>query len=97
MTPEADGLDLSGELQAEDSGLRSPEPEHEAPDERLRGAHVEVGPRDRRRPDPDENFVVLGYRLLDLLEVQHLGRPVTVAHNGLHSFGRHDYYLSTEF
>ena len=93
----ADGLHFAGELDAEDFRLRSPEPEHEAPEERLGGAHVEVGPRDRRGANPHEDFVVLWHRLLDLLDVQHLWRPVSVAHNRFHSFGRHDHYLTTEF
>ena len=63
-------------------GRRSPEKARLKNGFALRDAAV--GAVDRRRVDSNQNLVVLGDGPLDLLEPQHLGRPVPVADDRAH-------------
>ena len=79
-----DRLDHAAELEAQDPPPGSLEAEHETPDKRLRPAHVAVRLVDRRGVDLDEDFIVLGYRPLDLFESQHVRWSVSVVDNCSH-------------
>ncbi|HEX2360572.1 MAG TPA: hypothetical protein VHI11_00725 [Jiangellaceae bacterium] len=80
----ADCLDVSGHLTAPDRVLRLADPEewtdqigqagHEMPD-----AAVDPG-----GADADQHLVVLDVRLVDVPELEHVGRAVRVLDNGLH-------------
>ncbi len=82
----ADGLDLAGELDAEDPVLRPAKAGEEAGEERLRAAPAAVRPVDRGGVDLDEDLVVFRDRPLDLFEPQYLRRPVPVVDNRSHAF-----------
>ena len=64
----ADCFDLAGQLHAEDPLLGAAETGEEAADEVFGAAQARVRPVDRRGVDLDEDFVVLGYRPLDVFE-----------------------------
>ena len=86
----ADRLDLAGELHPGDPPPRAGAARRRARhEERLGAAEAAVGAVDRRRVDPDEDLVVLGNGPLDLLEPQHLGRPVPVADDRLSRCDHH--------
>jgi hypothetical protein len=68
----ADRLDLAGQLGAGNLPPRSEETGEEAADEVFGAAKTGIRPVDRRGVDLDEDFVILGYRALDLLESQNL-------------------------
>src|SRR5918996_3789450 len=74
-------LHLAGQLAAEDLPLRSEQTGGEAGEEILGAAKSAVGPADRRGVDLDEDLVVLGYWLLDLIESQSVRRPVPLVDN----------------
>ena len=80
----ADRLDLTGELHARGScrfGRRKPVKKRQ-----MKGLarEVAVRPVDGRRVDPDEHLVVVRDGPLDVLEPQHLRRPVAVVDDGSH-------------
>ena len=81
-----DRLDVTGELDPEALPSRPAGPGDHPPQDRIGAADVGVGLRHRARPDADEDLVVLRDRSLDLLDPEHVGRPVTVLNDGLHGF-----------
>jgi hypothetical protein len=80
----ADRLDLARELVAEDLPLRAQKPGDEPAQGGLSGAEMGVGAGHAGRADPDEDLVVRGHRLGDLLDPEDLRRPVPVVHDRLH-------------
>jgi hypothetical protein len=77
----AGGLDLPGQVGAPDAAPGIP---HQRGDEVRQPPHeVPVGGVDRGRADPHEHTVVAGGRLLDLPELENLGRAVSVLDDGL--------------
>ncbi len=76
-------LDLTREFEAENPLLGPAQARHEATDEELGAPEPRVGSRDGGRVDLDQHLVVRRDGPLDLLEVQHLGRPVPVVNDRL--------------
>jgi hypothetical protein len=73
------------ELVAEDPRLRPPPATDSALDERRGAAPGAVVAVDRRGMDPDQDLVGHGYRTLDLLDPQELGRAVPVQDDSPHA------------
>jgi hypothetical protein len=46
---------------------------------------VPIALRDRARADADEDLVVLGHGPLDLVDSEHLRRPIAILDNGFHA------------
>ena len=84
----ADCHDLARELAAGNAVLRPPEAFEEAPEKRLGPAPVAVGPVHRPCVHTDQNLVVSGGGALDLLDPEHVGRPVPVLDDGPHRSAR---------
>ena len=80
----ADGLDLPGQLAAEDPLLRAAQPGEVAGEERLALAPAAVRPVDRGGADPDEDLVVLRHGPLDLFDSQDVRAAVPVVDNCSH-------------
>ena len=79
-----DRLDDPGELSPENPLLRSDEAAEEPDDERLRGAEPAVGAIDCARVHLDQQLVGSRARLRHQLDVQHVGRPIALVHDGAH-------------
>jgi len=87
----ANSNDLPGELAAQDPLPRPADAKYQAAEEgdgrpaTLVGfAGRSVQPVHRRRVDFDQDFLLLGYRLLDLVESLHVRRPIPVVDNRSH-------------
>ena len=81
----ADGLDLAGEVDPERSPSRPTKSGDQPPEDRTGGAGVRVGLADGRGTDPDQDLVVFRNGPLDLLDPEHIRRPVAVLDDGFHA------------
>ena len=79
-----DVLDDAGEVDTPSSPPRAAPSTDEPPEERVRAPDVRVGLADRGCPHPNEHLAITRHRPLDLLDVQDLGRPVSILHDGSH-------------
>ena len=84
----ADSLDIAGKLAAEDPPPRPADPGDESREERLGGAKRAVRAGHRGHADPDEDFVCLGYRPLDVFDSQDVRGAVAVVDHGPHGVRR---------
>jgi hypothetical protein len=79
-----DGFDGSGQLAAEDPLAGPAKSGDQPPHGGVRGAPMAVCPVDGRGPDPDEDLVCVGDRVLDVLEAQDVRWAVPVVDNRSH-------------
>jgi hypothetical protein len=83
----ADRLDAPGDVHAQhgDLGLAQPQRRHNDADQvRQAGHDVPVAPMQAGRVDLYQHVVLLGHRLVDVPEVQHIGSAIPVLHDCLH-------------
>ncbi len=79
-----DRLHFAGQVDPERAPLRPPKPADEPPEERMGTPNVRVGLRYGAGADPDEDLVGLGHGLVDVLDPEHIGRPIAVLDDCLH-------------
>jgi len=79
-----DRCDLTSQLAAEDPPLRPAQTDEEADEEGMGAAPAAVGAVDSGRVDLDEDLIVFGDGLLDLLEALHLRRAIAVVDHRSH-------------
>ena len=80
-------LDNAGELASEDPLPRAADSGQESGEEWLSSPQGAVRSIDRGCVNPDQHLIALRNRLLDVLEMQHLGWPVPVVDHGSHETG----------
>ncbi len=81
----AHGLDCSGELRPEYADSRwTPKAVHESDDEWIGSSYPPVRRANRRRMDANKDFLVLGKRLFEVLDLKNVRGAVSGIDGGFH-------------